>query len=134
MYGSADGARHVFNSSETMNSIMMQVGKMLNLKEHTVKDVSLYGPADMGNVESCIIMRLIQRVTKERMVDITLLMYLVCFHLHLFITGLELLIVDPLDHRDVMDPYGSDCCDLNSCNDIPCHSPLMRMTDRYCWS
>jgi hypothetical protein len=31
-----------------MNNIMAQVGEKLNLKEHVVKDVSIYGPADIG--------------------------------------------------------------------------------------
>jgi hypothetical protein len=47
VYGSADGGRTVHNSNETMNNIMKQMGKMLNLKEHTVKSVAMHGPADI---------------------------------------------------------------------------------------
>ena len=47
VYGSADGAKHVYNNSETMETIMSQIGKLLHLREHEVQGVSIYGPADL---------------------------------------------------------------------------------------
>jgi tetratricopeptide (TPR) repeat protein len=47
VYGSADGAKHVYNTCETMETIMAQIGKLLNLREHVVQGVSIYGPADL---------------------------------------------------------------------------------------
>lgn len=49
VYGSPDGGETVYNSSSTMNQIIREVGKKLNLKEHKVKGISIFGPVDCGN-------------------------------------------------------------------------------------
>lgn len=52
VYGSADGAKTIINSSTTMNEIMEVIGTKLNLKRHLVKDVPIIGPADIEGLSS----------------------------------------------------------------------------------
>lgn len=47
VYGSSNGGRQVHNSIQEVNTKMMSIGQLLNLKGHLVGGVLVHGPGDI---------------------------------------------------------------------------------------